>query len=145
MATSVTSETTDIQHFKKLSNFIGRVKQKNKTVHKNTMIIAEKLLDKNIGVDEVVNQWLGQLLRTPKIVEIFQACNIEFNYFGRNREIVIGELSLLTATMQVIERLHKQPGFTAADGWKLKIWSRVLTLTNQKKEVYICTIIFTGK
>lgn len=36
---------------------------------------------------------------------------------------------------RVIHNLHKLPGFTEADGWKLLMWSRQLEIVNKKKEV----------
>ena len=35
----------------------------------------------------------------------------------------------------VVQNLHRQEGFTAADGWQLKQWSRSLTLKNKKHQL----------
>jgi hypothetical protein len=34
--------------------------------------------------------------------------------------------------MRVIASLHKEPGFTAEDGWEMRVWERTLTLKDKK-------------
>ena len=37
----------------------------------------------------------------------------------------------------VLKSLHKEPGFTQADGWELKAWERELTLKGKQKDTYV--------
>jgi hypothetical protein len=40
---------------------------------------------------------------------------------------------------RVLQTLHKTHGFTAAQGWKLDMWSRELSLLDKKKQPFTCT------
>ena len=35
----------------------------------------------------------------------------------------------------MIQNLHAKPGFTAADGWELRLWEKELELPNGKKQL----------
>eukprot|EP00966_Prymnesium_polylepis_P316753 7318895-Prymnesium_polylepis.1 len=39
------------------------------------------------------------------------------------------------STSTVLNSLHREPGFTAADGWELKMWERALILESRGKEI----------